>query len=167
LQAPFLFTPFSRDAILRPMIRIRPMTKADLDAVLAIEQACFPRAWTRQHFLSELSSPHATSVVVEQDGRVTGYLCLSVLLDEAEILDVAVDPALRRSGIGAALVTWACTTARQRGAKLLRLEVRATSASAIALYQRFGFVRSGLRKAYYENNTDAVLMDLNLAEEEL
>ena len=167
MQAPFLFTPFSCNAILRPMIPIRPMTEADLDAVLAIEQACFPRAWTRQHFLNELASPHATVMVAEQDGRVAGYVCLSIIIDEAEILDVAVDPELQRSGIGATLVGWACDEARQRGARLLRLEVRVTSVPAIALYQRFGFVQSGLRKAYYENGIDAVLMDLNLAEEEL
>lgn len=149
------------------MIRIRPMIEADLNAVLAIEQACFPRAWTREHFLAELASPHGVAVVAVQQGGVIGYLCLSVLLGEAEILDVAVDPALRRSGIGAALVNWACDEARQRGATVLRLEVRATSQPAIALYERFGFVRSGLRKAYYENGIDAVLMDLNLAEEEL
>ena len=166
MQAPFLFTLFFCDAILRLMIPLRPMTEADLDAVLAIEQACFPRAWTRQHFLSELASPHATTVVAEQDGRLAGYLCMNVLLDEAEILDVAVDPSLQRSGIGAALVGWACDEAGRRGAAVVRLEVRATSQPAIALYERFGFVRSGLRKAYYENGIDAVLMDLNLAEEE-
>lgn len=149
------------------MMSVRPMTEADLDAVLAIEQACFSRAWTRQHFQAELASSHSQPVVVEQDGRVTGYLCLQVLLDEAEILDVAVDPTLRRSGIGATLVRWACDEARQRGAGVLRLEVRATSAPAIALYQRFGFVRSGVRRAYYENGIDAVLMDLNLMKEDL
>ena len=167
MQAPFLFTPLSCNDILRPMIPIRSMTEADLDAVLAIEQACFPRAWTREHFLAELVSPYGISVVAEQQGRVAGYLCLSVLLDEAEILDVAVDPALQRSGIGTALLDWACTTVRQHGTRLLRLEVRASSAPAIALYERFGFVRCGLRRGYYENGIDAVLMDLNLAEEEL
>lgn len=144
---------------------IRPMTEADLNAVLAIEQACFPRAWTRQHFVDELASPHGVPVVAELEGCVAGFLCLSVIMDEAEILDLAVDPARQRSGIGAALLTWACHEARQHGVALLRLEVRATSTPALALYERFGFVRRGLRKAYYENNIDAVLMDLNLAEE--
>ena len=148
------------------MIRIRPMTEADLDAVLAIEQACFPRAWTRQHFLSELAAPHGAPVVAEQDGRVAGYLCLTVLLDEAEILDVAVDPALQRSGIGAALLVWACDYARKQRAQVLRLEVRASSKPAISLYERFGFVRSGLRKAYYEHGIDALLLDKKLNEED-
>ena len=143
------------------------MAESDLDLVLRIEQTCFPRAWTRAHFHAEIGSEHATPVVAELDGRVAGYLCLTVLLDEAEILDVAVDPALQRSGIGAALLTWTCDEAVRQGATLLRLEVRATSAPAIALYERFGFQRSGLRKAYYEDNIDAILMDKKLMEEDV
>ncbi len=143
------------------MITIRPMNEADLDAVLAIERACFPRPWTAQHFLAEISSEHSSAVVAEQGQQLIGYLCLSVLLDEAEILDVAVEPGQQRSGTGAALLTWACAEALRRGATILRLEVRATSLPAIALYERFGFLRSGLRKAYYEQGIDALLMEKN------
>lgn len=143
------------------------MAEADLAAVLRIEHACFPRAWTREHFLAEIDSERGRPVVAEFDGRVAGYLCLTVLLDEAEILDVAVDPALQRSGIGAALLTWVCDEAVRQGAALLRLEVRATSIPAITLYERFGFIRSGVRKAYYEQGIDALLMDKNLIEEDV
>lgn len=166
MQAPFLFTRTAHHHILLRMNIIRPMSVADLDSVLSIEQACFPRAWTRTHFQDELESARATTVVAEQAGRVVGYLCLTVLLDEAEILNVAVDPAAQRSGIGALLVQWAVAEARCQGAHRLRLEVRATSQPAIALYERFGFVRSGRRRAYYENGIDALLMDKNLIEEE-
>ncbi|MDD2500239.1 MAG: ribosomal protein S18-alanine N-acetyltransferase [Geobacter sp.] len=149
------------------MTILRPMIEADLAEVLRIEQACFPRAWTREHFLAEICSERATPVVAELGGQVVGYLCLTVLLDEAEILDVAVDPALQGRGVGAQLVQWACAEAIRQGAMLLRLEVRATSFPAIALYERFGFVRSGLRKAYYEQGVDALLMDKNLIEEDV
>ncbi len=146
---------------------IRPMTEADLAVVLAIEQACFPRGWSCTHFLAELASERATCVVAEQDGQVAGYLCLTVLLDEAEILNVAVDPSSRRCGIGNALLQWACDQAVRQGAKVLRLEVRASSAPAIGLYQRWGFRQTGLRRAYYEDNIDAVLMDKKLMEEDV
>ncbi len=145
---------------------IRSMTDADLDAVLAIEQACFPRAWSRASFLAEIASERSTPVVAEHEGLVVGYLCLTVLLDEAEILDVAVDPALQRSGIGHLLMQWCCAEAVRQGATVLRLEVRATSLPAIALYERFGFVKSGLRKAYYEQGIDALLLDKNIVEED-
>lgn len=149
------------------MMTLRPMIEADLAAVLRIEHACFPRGWNRSHFQTELASERASCVVAELDGRVAGYLCLTVLLDEAEILDVAVDPALRGRGIGTQLVQWACDEAIQRGARLLLLEVRATSQPAIALYERFGFKQTGLRKGYYEDNIDAVLMDKMLMKEDV
>jgi [ribosomal protein S18]-alanine N-acetyltransferase len=145
---------------------LRRMAETDLDSVLAIEQACFPRPWTREHFVSEIASDRGVAVVAERSGHLAGYLCLTVLLDEAEILDIAVSPDARRSGVGAALMEWAFGESLKRGATVLRLEVRATSGPAIAMYERFGFVRSGLRKGYYEQGIDALLMDKNLIEEE-
>ncbi len=141
------------------MLDIRPMTEPDLDAVLAIEQACFPRPWNRSHFMAEIASEHGKAVVAEKDGCIAGYLCLSVLFDEAEILDIAVDPSIHRSGTGARLMEWACSEALMTGASVIRLEVRSTSTPAISMYERFGFVRCGIRKGYYENVTDAVLME--------
>lgn len=149
------------------MLTLRPMSTTDVEQVLAIEQACFSRPWTREHFLAELTSNYATPVVAEHEGRITGYICLSVVLDEAEVLDLAVDPAAQRSGTGSALMRWACREALHQGATVLRLEVRATSQPAIALYERFGFVRSGLRKAYYEQGIDALVMEKNLIEEDV
>jgi len=149
------------------MILIRPMIDTDLEAVLAIEQACFPRAWTHAHFEDEITSLHSTPVVAELDGSLAGYLCLTVLLDEAEILDVAVASVFQRRGVGAALVEWACTEALHQGATILRLEVRATSLPAIKLYEQSGFVRCGLRKAYYEQGIDALLMEKPLIKEDI
>ena len=164
---PFLFTQSIVDNILPQMNVIRPMTEADLDAVLAIEQACFPRPWNREHFKAEIASELGVAVVAVQNGQVTGYLCLSILLDEAEILDVAVDIKRHRSGTGKMLLQWALSEAARLGATILRLEVRADSTPAITLYERFGFVRSGLRKGYYEKGIDAILMQKNLMEEEV
>lgn len=142
------------------------MTDDDLDAVLAIEQACFSRPWSRSHFQSEILSERNCAVVAEQSGCLAGYLCLAVVLDEAEILDVAVAPALQRGGVGVRLLQWACDEAKRQCAAILRLEVRITSVPAITLYERFGFTRCGLRKAYYEEGIDAVLMEKMLIEED-
>jgi len=163
----FCLPHMDNNGILRPMLILRPMTENDLDQVLKIEQTCFPRAWSREHFLTEIVSEFGSPLVAELTGSVVGYLCLTVLLDEAEILDVAVDPVCQRSGIGAALLEWACSEALRQGAEKLHLEVRATSHPAIALYERFGFVKSGLRKGYYEQGIDALLMDKKLIEEDI
>lgn len=138
---------------------IRPMIENDLPQVLAIEQVCFPKGWSHRQFLDELYSERSACVIAESDGRVAGYLCLSFLLDVAEIMNIAVDPARQRSGIGRCLLEWGCAEAARRGADKIQLEVRANSSSAIALYQQYGFVQTGLRKNYYEHGIDAILMD--------
>ncbi|MBU5637310.1 ribosomal protein S18-alanine N-acetyltransferase [Geomonas sp. Red69] len=143
------------------------MCDEDLDSVLEIESASFPRPWTRRHFLDEMESPGSHPVVaVTGAGKVAGYLCLKQVLDEAEILDVAVDPGARGGGIGRALVDWAVAFCRQRKLALLCLEVRVGNHEAISLYRRLGFAEVGRRRNYYENGDDAILMDLSIAQVE-
>ncbi|GFO63522.1 ribosomal-protein-alanine acetyltransferase [Geomonas paludis] len=143
------------------------MSIEDLDAVLEIESASFPRPWTRRHFLDEMESPGSYPMVaLTADGKVAGYLCLKQVLDEAEILDVAVDPACRGCGIGRALVDWAVAFCRGHTLRMLCLEVRVGNHEAISLYRRLGFAEVGRRKNYYENGDDAILMDLSIAQVE-
>ena len=141
-------------------ISVRPLCEGDLETVLAIESASFSRPWTRRHFLDEISSPFGIPLVAQApDGSIAGYLCLKLVLDEAEILDVAVDLSLRGRGIGRILVESALGLCREKQVALLGLEVRVSNQAAIALYHRFGFRESGRRKRYYEDVEDAMLMD--------
>jgi [ribosomal protein S18]-alanine N-acetyltransferase len=141
-------------------ISVRPLSEGDLESVLAIESASFSRPWTRRHFLDEIASPFGIPLVAQApDGSIAGYLCLKLVLDEAEILDVAVAPAKRGSGIGRTLVEHAVSLCRGRQVALLGLEVRVGNQPAIALYRRLGFRESGRRKRYYEDGEDAMLMD--------
>jgi [ribosomal protein S18]-alanine N-acetyltransferase len=141
-------------------IFVRPLCERDLDRVLAIECASFSRPWTRRHFLDEIASPFGIPLVAQtSDGCIAGYLCLKLVLDEAEILDVAVDLSLRGRGIGRILVESALNLCRERQAALLGLEVRVGNQAATALYRRLGFRESGVRKRYYEDGEDAMLMD--------
>jgi len=141
---------------------IRSMTESDLDAVLAIEQASFPSPWSRTHFLHELGAPHAFPCVVEMDGVVAGYVCVQSLFEEAQILDIAVDPHQRGRGFARMLMEHAVAVARKQGADFMALEVRESNVAAISLYERFGFNRTGIRKGYYEGKEDAVLMEKSL-----
>ena len=139
------------------------MCEQDLETVLAIESASFSRPWTRRHFLDEMESAFAIPLVALTPGRqLAGYLCLKIVLDEAEILDVAVDEALRGAGVGRTLVEHALTLCLARGVAQLSLEVRVSNAAAIALYLRLGFRETGRRRRYYENGEDAMLMDYTL-----
>jgi ribosomal-protein-alanine N-acetyltransferase len=140
------------------------MTEGDIGTVLLIEQASFAIPWKSEHFLHEISAPYSLPFIAECKGEVAGYLCLTVLFEDAQILDIAVDPKLRGSGIARSLMKLAIELATERGAEVLSLEVRCTNTVAIRLYERFGFMKTGTRLKYYEGRDDAVLMEINLKE---
>jgi len=141
---------------------IRPMIESDLPLVLAIEQASFPAPWNRDHFLHEIAAPHSYPFVAECTGAVAGYVCLTALFEEAQILDIAVAPESRGRGVAGLLMEYACLLAREKGAEYMALEVRDSNSAAIALYEKIGFVRVGCRSRYYEGRDDAVLMEKKL-----
>lgn len=146
---------------------MRPMRQEDLDSVLEIESASFSHPWIRRHFLDEIESPFGfPTVATLPDGAIAGYLCLKQILDEAEILDVAVDRSLRGKGVGRLLVESALAASRASGVALVALEVRVTNADAIALYLRAGFREVRRRKKYYDNGEDAILMDYTFSKDE-
>lgn len=139
------------------------MTEADLDGVLAIEEASYPRPWAREHFLDELHSPYAFPLVaIDADGSLLGYICPTILFDEAEIRNVAVGPGSRNRGVGRLLVEKVLAECRDREASFVGLEVRVSNAPARALYERLGFREAGRRPGYYENGEDAILMECRL-----
>jgi [ribosomal protein S18]-alanine N-acetyltransferase len=139
------------------------MCEMDLETVLQIESASFSRPWTRSHFLDELQSPFGFPLVAQTpEGCVAGYLCLKILLDEAEILDVAVECSQRGRGVGQTLVHAGFELCRATQVRLVFLEVRVGNQAAIGLYSRLGFRESGRRKHYYENGEDALLMEYTL-----
>jgi ribosomal-protein-alanine N-acetyltransferase len=146
-------------------ITFRTMTATDLEVVLAIENDSFPHPWIRDHFLDELKSVHAFPLVALDPGkRIIGYICPRLILDEGQILNVAVLRAFRGQGIGRILVQRALAFCRERGGATVSLEVRPSNSAAIALYHGLGFVATGIRRNYYENGEDAVLMEFNFAD---
>lgn len=144
---------------------ICPMTESDLDEVLAIENCSYPRPWLREHFQDELKSLHAFPLTAfSADGRVAGYICSMLVLDEGHIMNVAVHPAFRGRGIGQLLVERVMADCRDRGAAFVSLEVRVSNEAAIGLYRRLGFTGTGTRRRYYENGEDALLMEYIFAQ---
>ncbi len=141
-------------------ITIAPMSEEELDEVLAIENASFPSPWSRALFLAELNSPNSFPLVaLDSEARVIGFICPMLIIDEGHILDVAVAPAFRGRGIGRLLVEKVLEECRFLGAEFVSLEVRISNSTAISLYQQLGFIVTGLRKGYYENGEDALLME--------
>lgn len=147
--------------------RIVPMTTAHLPRIVALEQTCFSgEAWSEAMFATALSRAHmmrntAHLTAVDADGAVLGYAMMAAALDEGTLESIAVAPDARRRGVADALLGAITGFARERELASLTLEVRASNAPAIALYEKHGFVPVGRRKNYYSApKEDAILMTL-------
>ena len=148
---------------------LRAAMAADMSAILGIELASAEAPhWSEPVWESVLSKgvggPVARACfVAEIDGHVHGFAVVSVAGTEAELESVAVEPTVRRMGVGRALCSEVMVWARSRGAKRMGLEVRASSEGAAALYASLGFSEEGRRRGYYkEPIDDAVLMSMRL-----
>lgn len=137
---------------------IRPMSVADLPAVLVIERQCQPDPWSEAMFLGEFNNPCASVEVSLLDGELAGYLCSWLIGGELSILNLATAPQHQRRGVAAALLQGCLARAQAVGLERAWLEVRAGNAGAIALYRRFGFDVAGERKRYYADGEDALVM---------
>ena len=142
--------------------RIVPATEAHLPKIAALEKICFPAdPWSEELFQAALDGP-ATSILLAEGeaGSILGYTVLSVILDEGNLDNIAVAPAYRRQGVADALLSVVTGFGREHLSRLM-LEVRASNAPAIALYEKYGFAAVGRRKNYYDApREDAVLMTL-------
>jgi ribosomal-protein-alanine N-acetyltransferase len=147
---------------------IRRMILADLEQVVAIDQASFSLPWPARSFQYELTDNVASrSWVAELDGRIVGMIVIWLIVDEAHIATLATRPEFRRQGIGRKLLMHALESARMEGARRSFLEVRAGNLIAREMYRRLGFVEDGRRPRYYkDNNEDAILMSLDRMPEE-
>ena len=133
------------------------MEERHLAALAEIERACFHAPWSEQMLREELG--RGIFLVAEQAGETVGYVGCQTVLDEGYITNVAVDPACRRQGIARALIDALQSRAAAAGLAFVTLEVRASNAAAIALYEKVGFVPVGTRRNFYTAPTeDAVLM---------
>jgi ribosomal-protein-alanine N-acetyltransferase len=146
-------------------VSLRAMRWWDLPAVLRLEADLFPDdAWSPGMFWSELADVRMRRYVVAQErGRVIGYSGLAVAADQADVQTIAVARSHWARGVGAALLADLVAEARRRGCVRVLLEVRVDNDRAQRLYERFGFVRLGLRRGYYQPaNVDAQVMELDL-----
>lgn len=123
-----------------------------MPAVMEVMNAAFDpaygEAWTSGQSIGMLAMPGAWLLLAEQDGKVMGFALSRVVLDEAELLLIAVKPEARGGGMGGKLLEAVAESARARGAHRLFLEVRANN-PAIALYSAHGFAKVGERGKYY------------------
>jgi len=138
---------------------VRGMTRDDLPRVCELERVAQPAPWSQALFEAELSLPHSRLTVAECYDRVAGYLCAWEVAGDLEIQNVVTDPTLRRQGVASALLEELLEYACRKGMQRLLLEVRCGNQGAIALYRRYGFTECGVRRGYYADGEDALLME--------
>lgn len=146
-------------------LEIRPVRADDILRVAEIEASCYTTPWSAEAFRSLVGRPRVRFDVAEltteasrggTDGAamVAGYGILLNAGEEADLVNLAVDPALRGRGLGAALLEHVVEEARRAGVRAVFLEVRASNAAAIGLYSTRGFRQIATREHYYERPTE-------------
>lgn len=144
-----------------------PMTRQDLNDVVALEQCVYGFAWSRGNFSDSLASGHYARVLRDADHALCGYIVAQPGVAESHLLNVTVAPARQGQGLGLLLLDHLVVHARARGDHALWLEVRVSNARARVIYARYGFTEVGLRRNYYPAaaslREDAAVLRLTLS----
>jgi ribosomal-protein-alanine N-acetyltransferase len=140
-------------------IEISGMKEADLDEIMEIEQKSFIAPWSKNVFRETLSFPSSLNIVARKrvDNRVAGYANFYLILDEVQILNIAVAPESRRQGYGTRMLEHAIRELRKRGGKTFYLDVREGNLDAISVYRRLGFRRSEKEEVLHGDNEAPLL----------
>lgn len=147
-------------------VRTVPMTPLDLEEVFSIERLAYPHPWSLRNFADSLASGYRCQTLRDEAGLLIGYVLTVSAVDEVHLLNLTVRSSLHGQGYGRLLLDDAVAAARLEGMATMLLEVRPSNPRAIAIYQRYGFVRIGIRRGYYpavnQTREDAIVMRLGL-----
>lgn len=149
-------------------IEIAPMQLADLEQIKDSLLEEFDDFWTFTMLKQELENKNnlnSTYFVVKGNEEIVGFAGIVKMVDEIDIMNIVVKKSKRKLGIGSALLQKIIEFSKEQKATSITLEVNYKNNPAIALYQKFGFKQVGLRKKYYHNTDDAILMTLSIEEE--
>ncbi len=142
---------------------IRKMCESDISHIADMEKRIFSDFWTEADFYEALDDENRIFIVAEIDGKAAGYCGMWCVLDEGQIMNVAVDESMRRRGIAEAMLTELFSEGKKRGIRVYTLEVRESNCAAQSLYAKLGFKGVGRRPGYYRKPDEAaILMDLEV-----
>ncbi len=134
----------------------------DILKISELEKECFSDPWTYRMFVEGFSSKLFYGVCAVEDGEIVGYACETILFENAEVDNIAVAESCRRRGVGKKLLKKLETEAKERGARVILLEVRVSNAPAMTMYLKEGFKGIYVRPRYYPDGEDAVVMQKEL-----
>lgn len=139
-------------------MRIAHMTAEHVSQVAALEKVCFSDPWSEKSVASELEKPLSCWLVALDGETVAGYVGSQTVLDETDMMNIAVHPDFRRKGVARGLILALIGELKKRGSRCLTLEVRASNDPARALYESLGFAHVGTRRNYYQNPKEDALI---------
>lgn len=139
-------------------MEILPMSISDVPAVAELERKCFSDPWSERSIVSELENPLSVWLVAVADGTVVGYVGSQSVLEQADMMNIAVNPEYRKQGIAESLIGKLIDALKARRVCSLALEVRVSNMPAISLYQKLGFEQVGKRPNYYRNPREDALI---------
>jgi len=134
--------------------QIVPMQGKHIPQIAELEKLCFSDPWSENSLRAELENPLGLWLAALCGERLIGYIGSELVPDEADLMNLAVAPDVRRQGVAEALLSSMLESLKARGIVSLTLEVRASNRPAAALYEKFGFLQVGRRKNYYFHPTE-------------
>ena len=137
---------------------ITHMTADHVAQVAQLEKRCFSDPWSEASIAAELNNELSLWLVALEGDTVVGYIGSQTVCGETDMMNVAVHADYRRRGIAEALISSLMERLWSLGSHSLTLEVRASNAPAVALYEKLGFAQVGLRKNYYRNPREDALI---------
>lgn len=143
--------------------KIRPASSDDIDSIVEIENSTNLMPWTKAQFISSMEVGHY-STVLEHGDVLIGFAIFSPVIPESHLLNIAIDPAHHRKGLGNKLLKQIILQNKAIGVKVITLEVRVSNLIAINLYEKNGFHKDAIRQNYYSGpeKEDALLMSLKI-----
>lgn len=139
-------------------MEFRKMTAGEVSQVAELEKLCFTLPWSEKSVAGELENPLALWLVAMEGDSLAGYVGSQTVMDETDMMNLAVAPQFRRQGVGEALVSALVASLKERGSRCLTLEVRDSNEAARALYAKLGFVEIGRRRGYYRDPREDALI---------
>ena len=142
-------------------IKIMDMTMEDIETIAPNFQTEFDEFWNINNLRNDFANRNSKYFVAKIDDEIVGFAGILKICDEANIMNIATKVSKRHLGIGTKLLEALISSAKEMGCTSITLEVNDHNTVAINLYEKFNFKRIGIRKKYYNNTDDAIIMTLN------
>mgnify|MGYP004676210201 FL=1 len=139
--------------------------KMTLDSLISIKDILisdFDDFWNYDILKQELECSNSYFIIAKNNNEIVGFAGLKSIVDEADIMNIVVKKSYRNNGVGSLLLENLISTAKLLNLKTITLEVNENNLSAIKLYDKFNFNHIGIRKKYYNGESDAIIMKKNL-----